>query len=230
MLALSLGIWRVGVFVAQPSLARMAPLLAAAAVTSPALPPSGITLENLAIAIPDPRFGSLAAAALLFFVPTFFGHGVAPHGCWWRMSSSAVSGPAVFRLTLGRCGHHPTSFYLVLWLANVILLTLIGISTVLAALAGFQREAQNMKPLRIFLVLCIAAAAARFGPDTHPFGEVSVPRGAGMNSPASAACFTRMCRIGGSRASTAGSASLRAQLHAHDAGGHAVRGQRQSAC
>ena len=65
MLALSLGYLAGGRFsLHNPSLARLALLLAAAAITAlPVLPLSGVTLENLAIAIPDPRFGSLAAAA-----------------------------------------------------------------------------------------------------------------------------------------------------------------------
>jgi hypothetical protein len=145
MLALSLGYLAGGRFsLHQPSLARLALLLAAAAVTAlPVLPLSGVTLENLAIAIPDPRFGSLAAAALLFFVPTFFSGMVSPYCVRLLVederSSGRRAGQLYFVSTFGSAaGTILTSFYLVLWLeVNVILLTLIGISTVLAALAGF---------------------------------------------------------------------------------------------
>jgi hypothetical protein len=109
MLALSLGYLAGGRYSQRnPSLAKLGLLLAAAALTTlPVLPLSGITLENLAIAIPDPRFGSLAAAALLFFVPTFFSGMVSPYGGF-----GGIVGPArrtaVFRLHFRQCrGHHP---------------------------------------------------------------------------------------------------------------------------
>jgi hypothetical protein len=145
MLALSLGYLAGGRYSQhQPSLAKLALLLAAAAVTAlPVLPLSGTTLENLAIAIPDPRFGSLAAAALLFFVPTFFSGMVSPYCVRLLVederSSGRRAGQLYFVSTFGSAaGTILTSFYLVLWLeVNVILLSLIGISTVLAALAGF---------------------------------------------------------------------------------------------
>src|SRR5512144_2381865 len=74
MLALSLGYLAGGRFsLNNPSLARLGLLLGAAALTTlPVLPLAGTPLEDLAIRIPDPRFGSLAAAVLLFFIPTFF--------------------------------------------------------------------------------------------------------------------------------------------------------------
>jgi hypothetical protein len=145
MLALSLGYLAGGRFsLHNPSLARLALLLAAAAITAlPVLPLSGITLENLAIAIPDPRFGSLAAAALLFFVPTFFSGMVSPYCVRLLVederSSGRRAGQLYFVSTFGSAaGTILTSFYLVLWLeVNVILLSLIAISTVLAILAGF---------------------------------------------------------------------------------------------
>jgi hypothetical protein len=145
MLALSLGYLAGGRFsLHQPSLAKLALLLAAAAITAlPVLPLSGVTLENLAIAIPDPRFGSLAAAALLFFVPTFFSGMVSPYCVRLLVederSSGRRAGQLYFVSTFGSAaGTILTSFYLVLWLeVNVILLSLIAISTLLAALAGF---------------------------------------------------------------------------------------------
>ena len=71
MLALSLGYLAGGRYsLHQPSLKRLGLLLGAAALTAlPVLPLSGTMLEELSIRIPDPRFGSLAAAVLLFFVP-----------------------------------------------------------------------------------------------------------------------------------------------------------------
>jgi hypothetical protein len=150
MLALSLGYLAGGRFsLRDPSLARLALLLAAAAITAlPVLPLSGVTLENLAIAIPDPRFGSLAAAALLFFVPTFFSGMVSPYCVRLLVEDERTSGRRAGQLyfvsTFGSAaGTILTSFYLVLWLeVNVILLSLIAISTALAVLTGFL----NVKP------------------------------------------------------------------------------------
>ncbi|MEO6185311.1 MAG: fused MFS/spermidine synthase [Steroidobacteraceae bacterium] len=147
MLALSLGYLAGGRYSQhQPSLAKLGLLLAAAALTTlPVLPLSGITLENLAIAIPDPRFGSLAAAALLFFVPTFFSGMVSPYCVRLLVDSEESSGRRAGQLyfvsTFGSAtGTILTSFYLVLWFeVNAIIISLIAISAVLAVLAGLMQ-------------------------------------------------------------------------------------------
>ncbi|MEO6079661.1 MAG: fused MFS/spermidine synthase [Steroidobacteraceae bacterium] len=144
MLALSLGYLAGGRFSQRnPSMAKLGMLLAAAALTTlPVLPLSGVTLEDLAIAIPDPRFGSLAAAAMLFFVPTFFGGMVSPYCVRLLVDSEESSGRRAGQLyfvsTFGSAaGTILTSFYLVLWLElNTILIAMIAISCVLATLAG----------------------------------------------------------------------------------------------
>jgi hypothetical protein len=144
MLALSLGYLAGGRYsLHNPSLPRLGLLLAAAAITAlPVLPLSGNTLENLAIAIPDPRFGSLTAAALLFFVPTFFSGMVSPYCVRLLVederSSGRRAGQLYFVSTFGSAaGTILTSFYLVLWLeVNVILLSMVAISASLAAVAG----------------------------------------------------------------------------------------------
>jgi hypothetical protein len=68
MLALSLGYLAGGRWSQRdPSLRRLGLLLAVAALTAlPVLPLAGTPLEELSIRIQDPRFGSLAAAVLLF--------------------------------------------------------------------------------------------------------------------------------------------------------------------
>jgi len=147
MLALSLGYLAGGRYSQRnPSLAKLGLLLAAAALTTlPVLPLSGITLENLAIAIPDPRFGSLAAAALLFFVPTFFSGMVSPYCVRLLVDSEESSGRRAGQLyfvsTFGSAaGTILTSFYLVLWFeVNAIIISLIAISAVLAVLAGLMQ-------------------------------------------------------------------------------------------
>src|SRR5215468_2400056 len=72
MLALSLGYLCGGRWsLRSPSLGRLAGILLAAAVTSiPVLVGSDRLLEYLSAASTDPRFGSLLAATLLFFLPT----------------------------------------------------------------------------------------------------------------------------------------------------------------
>jgi hypothetical protein len=142
MLALSLGYLAGGRWSARnPSMGKLGLLMAAAALTAlPVLPLSGVTLENLAVAIPDPRFGSLAAAALLFFVPTFFSGMVSPYCVRLLVdteeSSGRRAGQLYFVSTFGSAaGTILTSFYLVLWLElNTIIVSMIVISLVLAAL------------------------------------------------------------------------------------------------
>jgi hypothetical protein len=144
MFALSLGYLAGGWFSQRnPNLMKLGMLLALAALTAlPVLPLSGKPLEDLAIAIPDPRFGSLSAAMLLFLVPTFFSGMVSPYCVRLLVDSEQTSGRRAGQLyfvsTFGSAaGTIMTSFFLVLWFeVNVIILSLIGISTVLAVLSG----------------------------------------------------------------------------------------------
>jgi hypothetical protein len=147
MLALSLGYLAGGRYsLHKPCMPKLGMLLAAAALTTlPVLPLSGVILENLAYAIPDPRFGSLVAAAMLFFVPTFFAGMVSPYCVRLLVDSEESSGRRAGQLyfvsTFGSAaGTILTSFYLVLWLeVNMIILSMIAISVVLAVLAGVMR-------------------------------------------------------------------------------------------
>ncbi len=148
MLALSLG-YLVGGRWSQrnPSLPRLGLLLGVAAITAlPVLPLSRETLENLAIAIPDPRFGSLAAASMLYFVPTFFSGMVSPYCVRLLVDDERTSGRRAGQLyfvsTFGSAaGTIMTSFYLVLWFeVNTIMLGLISISGILAILAVVTRS------------------------------------------------------------------------------------------
>lgn len=148
MLALSLGYLAGGRWSQRdPSLKRLALLLAVAALTAlPVLVLSGETLENLAIAVPDPRFGSLLGATLLFFVPTFFSGMVSPYCVRLLVDDEKISGRRAGQLyfvsTFGSAGGTiMTSFYLVLWFeVNTILISLISISAALAVLAAVARS------------------------------------------------------------------------------------------
>jgi hypothetical protein len=148
MLALSLGYLAGGRYSQRnPSLPKLGMLLAIAAVTAlPVLPPSGAPLEALAIAVPDPRFGSLAGSALLFFVPTFFSGMVSPYCVRLLVDDERTSGRRAGQLyfvsTFGSAaGTILTSFYFVLWFeVNVIVISLICVSAVLAIVAGLSQR------------------------------------------------------------------------------------------
>ncbi len=121
---------------------KLGMLLAAAALTTlPVLPLSGTPLESIAIAIPDPGYGPLTAASLLFFIPTFFSGMVSPYCVRLLVDSEESSGRRAGQLyfvsTFGSAaGTIFTSFYLVLWFGvNGIILGMIAISLLLAALA-----------------------------------------------------------------------------------------------
>jgi len=146
MLALSLGYLAGGRWsLNSPSLTRLCLILIAAALTAlPVLPLSEAPLESLAIHIPDPRWGSLAAAVLLFFVPTFLSGMVSPYCVRLIVDGTETSGRRAGQLffvsTFGSAGGTIlTSFYLVKYFeVNRILLGLVAISIVLglAGLAG----------------------------------------------------------------------------------------------
>lgn len=150
MLALSLGYLTGGRWsLHTPSLPRLSLLLLVAALTAlPVLPLTGEPLERLAVAIPDPRFGALTAAALLFFLPTFVSGMVSPYCVRLVVDGDATAGRRAGQLffisTFGSAaGTILTSFYLVLWFeVNSILLSLTAVSAALSLVglvAGRQR-------------------------------------------------------------------------------------------
>jgi hypothetical protein len=144
MLALSLGYLAGGRYSQRnPSLAKLGVLLALAAITAlPILPLSTTPLDSISMSIPDPRFGSLTAAAVLFFIPTFFSGMISPYCVRLLVDSEQTSGRRAGQLyfvsTFGSAaGTILTSFYFVLWLeVNTLILTFISISAALAILAG----------------------------------------------------------------------------------------------
>jgi hypothetical protein len=148
MFALSLGYLAGGWFSQRnPGLLKLGMLLTLAALAAlPVLPLSGGPLEDLAIAIPDPRYGSLSAAMLLFLVPTFFSGMISPYCVRLLVDSERTSGRRAGQLyfvsTFGSAaGTIMTSFFLVLWFeVNTIILAMIGISTLLAVVAGLSRK------------------------------------------------------------------------------------------
>ena len=149
MLALSLGyLWGGRASLHAPSLKRLALILLAAAVTTlPVLLLGDSLLERLSAVVSDPRFGSLVAAALLFFLPTCISGMVSPYAVRLlvadRASAGHLAGKLYFVSTFGSAaGTILTSFYLVLYLeVNQILLLLLAISAVVGMIAWLRPTA-----------------------------------------------------------------------------------------
>jgi len=95
-------------------------------------------LESLSARLPDPRFGSLLAAAVLFLLPTGISGMVSPYAVRLlvadRASSGHDAGKLYFVSTFGSAaGTLLTSFYLVLYFeVNQILLGMLAVSALLA--------------------------------------------------------------------------------------------------
>jgi hypothetical protein len=143
MLALSIGYLAGGRWSTHaPSVRRLGVILIVAALSvAPMLMFGEQLLEIVAIAVPDPRFGSLLAAAVLFFVPTFFSGMVSPYAVRLlvhdRATSGRHAGQLYFVSTFGSAaGTLLTSFYLVLLMeVNDILIAMLTVSVALGAFA-----------------------------------------------------------------------------------------------
>jgi hypothetical protein len=122
----------------SPSLPRLGVLMIAAAVTALPVPLFAVPLlDDIAIAVPDPRFGSLLGATALFLTPTVFSGMISPYCVRLLVEATATSGRHAGQLyfvsTFGSAaGTLLTSFYLVLWFeVNHILYALIAVSALL---------------------------------------------------------------------------------------------------
>jgi len=125
-------------------------LLAAAASALPALLWGDSVLEHLSARIGDPRYGSLVAAALLFFLPTCVSGMVSPYAVRLlvadRASAGQLAGRLYFVSTFGSAaGTILTSFYLVLYLeVNQILMLMLGVSGVIGVIAWLRPVAVDV--------------------------------------------------------------------------------------
>lgn len=145
MLALSVGYLLGGRWsLHDPTLSRLASLLIAAAVAAiPVIFLADPLLDWLFDRIRDPRYGSLASATLLFFVPTAIAGMVSPYAVRLLVNESRQSGHFAgllyFVSTFGSAaGTILTSFYFVLYFEiDQILAGLIGVSLLLGLLALF---------------------------------------------------------------------------------------------
>ena len=146
MLALSMGYLAGGRWsMHSPSVQRLGLILIVAALTVlPTLLFGAQLLNEVASVVPDPRFGSLLGATVLFFVPTFFSGMVSPYAVRLivreRDTSGRHAGQLYFVSTFGSAaGTLLTSFYLVLLFeVNQIFLGLIAVSLLLGAVASVR--------------------------------------------------------------------------------------------
>ena len=142
MLALSVGYLLGGHFsVFAPSLRRLGGLLIAAGMTTlPVVVFGNQALDWIFNHVNDPRYGSLLASSMLFFVPTAISGMVSPYAIRLLVTQLHVSGKSAgsvyFISTFGSAaGTILTSFYLVLLLeVNEILLGMMTASICLGLL------------------------------------------------------------------------------------------------
>ncbi len=148
MLALSVGYLGGGqLSMHQPSLRRLGGLMVTAALaTLPVAIWGGVVLDGIFDRVRDPRYGSLLASALLFFVPTAISGTVSPYAIRLLVTQVEASGKSAGKLyffsTFGSAaGTILTSFYLVaMFEIDAIFVGLIGVSLLLGTLAIFMGE------------------------------------------------------------------------------------------
>ncbi len=143
MVALSVGYLIGGrLSVNQPNLRRYGIFFVLAALgLLPIVLFANQAMDAVFMAIDDPRYGSLLASTLLFFIPTAILGMIAPYSVRLMVNnterSGQVAGGLYFISTLGSAlGTLLTSFYLVLWFEmNTILLTMVTVLILAGALA-----------------------------------------------------------------------------------------------
>lgn len=151
MLALSIGYLLGGRWsLHHPSLPRLALLLMLGAASAiPVILLGDGMLDWVFDQVRDPRYGSLLAATVFFFIPTAIAGMVSPYAVRLLVqhpdSSGHFAGLLYFFSTLGSAaGTILTSFYLVLYFEiNQILAGLIGISLLLGLVATFIGNREN---------------------------------------------------------------------------------------
>jgi hypothetical protein len=149
MLALAVGYLAGGqISVFSPTLRRLGMLLIGAGLAAlPVIFFGNAALDWIFDRFADPRYGSLFASALLFFVPTAISGAVSPYAVRLLVSDLRASGRSAgslyFVSTFGSAaGTILTSFYLVLLFeVNTILIGLMLVSVVLGLAAVLWREA-----------------------------------------------------------------------------------------
>ena len=157
MLALAVGYYLGGwASLRQPSLLRFGLIFCVAGL---GLIPMTLTADAVMTAVfdgvTDPRYGSLIAAMILFFVPTVILGFISPYSVRLLVDTSEragrVAGTLYFFSTLGSAvGTLMTSFYFVLWFEMQTILLSLSLTLVAAgliAISGHRRSAPDASAL-----------------------------------------------------------------------------------
>ena len=147
MMALSIGYLIGGrLSLHQPSLFRYGLFFVIAAIAlTPVIVFANAWMDAVFIRIEDPRYGSLIASTVLFFIPTAILGMIAPYSVRLVVESTTTSGQVAgalyFVSTLGSAlGTLMTSFYLVLWFDMNTIISVMISALLIAGLAAIAAD------------------------------------------------------------------------------------------
>ena len=147
MMALSVGYLIGGrLSLHQPSLFRYGLFFIVAAIAlTPVIVFANAWMDAVFIRIEDPRYGSLIASTVLFFIPTAILGMIAPYSVRLVVESTTTSGQVAgalyFVSTLGSAlGTLMTSFYLVLWFDMNTIISVMIAALLIAGVAAMAAD------------------------------------------------------------------------------------------
>jgi MFS family permease len=147
MMALSIGYLIGGrLSLHQPSLFRYGLFFIVAAIAlTPVIVFANAWMDAVFIRIEDPRYGSLIASTVLFFIPTAILGMIAPYSVRLVVESTTTSGQVAgalyFVSTLGSAlGTLMTSFYLVLWFDMNTIISVMIVALLIAGVAAMTAD------------------------------------------------------------------------------------------
>ena len=147
MMALSIGYLIGGrLSLHQPSLFRYGLFFIVAAIAlTPVIVFANAWMDAVFIRIEDPRYGSLIASTVLFFIPTAILGMIAPYSVRLVVESTTTSGQVAgalyFVSTLGSAlGTLMTSFYLVLWFDMNTIISMMISALLIAGVAAMAAD------------------------------------------------------------------------------------------
>ena len=147
MMALSVGYLIGGrLSLHQPSLFRYGLFFIIAAIAlTPIIIFANAWMDAVFIRVEDPRYGSLVASTVLFFIPTAILGMIAPYSVRLVVESATTSGQVAgalyFVSTLGSAlGTLMTSFYLVLWFDMNTVISVMIVALLIAGVAAMTAD------------------------------------------------------------------------------------------
>ncbi len=147
MMALSMGYLIGGrLSLHQPSLFRYGLFFIIAAIAlTPVIVFANAWMDAVFVRIEDPRYGSLVASTVLFFIPTAILGMIAPYSVRLVVESTSTSGQVAgalyFVSTLGSAlGTLMTSFYLVLWFDMNTIISVMIAALLIAGVAAMAAD------------------------------------------------------------------------------------------